>query len=112
MSKLIRLKSKIIRESVDPVLMPTNVVSAMKQDFPVAITGYLTCAATEAVCLIGIVFGDTSGRFVNGHSIRTSFVLERQLIHGYVIVKTLNSRYVICDWAPAEHGPLFTGVRH
>lgn len=84
----------------------------MKQDFPVAITGYLTCAAAEGACLVGIVFGDTSGRFVNGHSIRTSAVMERQLIHGYVIVETRNSRYVICDWSPAELGPRFNGVHH
>jgi hypothetical protein len=38
--------------------------------------------------------------------------LERQLMHGYVIVETLNSRYVICDWSPAELGPRFNGVHH
>lgn len=106
------LNSKLIHEIVDPVLVPTNVLTAMKKDFCVPITGYLTCAAAEGTCLVGIVFGDNTGRFANGHSIRTSVVLERQLMHGYVIVETLNSRYVICDWSPAELGPRFNGVHH
>lgn len=106
------LHSKSIRESIEPVSIPAMVLDAMATDFGVAITGYLICAAAEGVTLIGIVFGDNRGRFKNGHSIRTSVVTGRQVIQGHVIVETLNSRYVICNWAPAEHGPRFTGVHH
>ncbi|MDC6379916.1 hypothetical protein BW687_006965 [Pseudomonas graminis] len=106
------LHSKSIRESIEPVSIPARVRNAMATDFGVAITGYLICAAAERMTLIGIVFGDNRGRFKNGHSIRTSVVMERKLIHGYVIVETLNSRYVICDWSPADHGPRFNGVHH
>ncbi|UZJ58065.1 hypothetical protein OKW98_15740 [Pseudomonas sp. KU26590] len=106
------LHSKSIRESIEPVSIPAMVLDAMATDFGVAITGYLICAAAEGVTLIGIVFGDNRGRFKNGHSIRTSVVMGRQVIHGHVIIETLNSRYVVCDWAQEGLGPRFTGVHH
>jgi hypothetical protein len=92
------LASRVINESIESVLLPTKVVSAMKVDFGLQITGYLICAAAEGLRLVGIVFGDSTGRFADGHSIRTSMVLSQEVIHGYVIAETLNSRYVICGW--------------
>jgi hypothetical protein len=112
MSTLSRLKSKLIGEMIDPASIPATVLNAMTIDFRVPISGYLICAEAEGVALIGIVFGDNKGRFRNGHSIRTSVVLERQVIHGHVIVETLNSRYVVCDWSQEGLGPRFTGVHH
>lgn len=106
------LHSKLIRESIDQVSTPAMVLDAMATDFGVAINGYLICAAAEGVTLIGIVFGDNKRRFKNGHSIRTSAVMGQQVIHGYVIVDTLNSRYVVCDWAQEGLGTRFTGVHH
>jgi hypothetical protein len=31
--------------------------------------------------------------------IRTSLIMGSQEIQGYLVVQTLSSRYVICDWA-------------
>jgi hypothetical protein len=106
------LHSKLIRDRVDPVSIPAMVLNAMKTNFGVPVTGYLICAEADGVTLIGIVFGDTRGRFKNGDSIRTSVVMGRQVIHGHVIAETLNSHYVICNWAQEGLGPRFAGVHH
>ncbi len=106
------LHSEVIADIPVAVGIPAKVAAAMKIEFGFRVTGYLVCAVREGLGMIGVVYGDEKGRFANGHSIRTSAVLDAEVIQGYVVVQTLNSLYVICDWATAQSGPRFTGVHH
>ncbi|MHB0783849.1 hypothetical protein [Pseudomonas sp. NBRC 111132] len=81
--------------------MPSSVIKAMQIDFGWDITAYLTSVeyGTGELFLKGIVFGDREKRFDDGDPILTSFILASEVKHGYLVVQTLNSRYVVCDWA-------------
>lgn len=106
------LASRVITNADNPVGVPSIVAEAMRVDFGASVTGYLCCTAFEGYHAIGIVFQDLFGRFDNGHGIRTSNVLSKTVVKGYVVIETLNSRYVICGWAHDESGPRFTGRLH
>ncbi|MNO43449.1 hypothetical protein D3C76_336710 [compost metagenome] len=90
---------KIVDES--PAAVPSAVARAMKVDFDFEITAYLT--SVEYVqgeqFIKGHVFGDREKRFDDGNRIRTSIITSFQEAQGYLVAYTLNSRYVICDWA-------------
>ena len=46
--------------------LPQCVIDARKIDFGIQITGYLCCAEFEPPCVVGVVFCETRGRFVDG----------------------------------------------
>ncbi|POF95183.1 hypothetical protein BGP83_20075 [Pseudomonas putida] len=73
----------------------------MQAELGLEITGYLSSVkyGTGELFLRGIVFGDREKRFDDGELIRTSIIMASQEIQGYLVVQTLNSRYVVCDWA-------------
>lgn len=81
--------------------MPSSVKKAMQIDFGWEITAYLSSVeyGTGELFLEGIVFHDREKRFDDGDPIRTSIIMGSDQIHGYLIVQTLSSRYVVCDWA-------------
>jgi len=84
-----------------PATMPSSVLKAMQTEFELVITAYLSSASygEEELYLKGVVFGDREKRFDDGDSICTAIIMGIQEIQGYVVVQTLNSRYVVCDWA-------------
>lgn len=81
--------------------LPSSVAKAMKVDLGLLITGYLSSVeyGTDERFLRGIVFGDREKRFDDGDAIRTSIIIASQKIQEYLVVQTLNSCYVVCDWA-------------
>lgn len=85
----------------NPAPMPSGVLEAMEIQFGLAVTAYLTSVqyGEGEVYLTGIIFGDERKRFVNGTKIFTSIILGTQEIQGYLVVHTLSSSYVVCEWA-------------
>ncbi|MHC2148926.1 hypothetical protein [Pseudomonas sp. 210_17 TE3656] len=81
--------------------MPSSVIKAMHIDFGWEIKAFLSSVEYGAgeLFLKGIVFRDRDKRFDDGDPIRTSFIMGSKEIQGYLVVQTLSSRYVICDWA-------------
>ncbi|SDQ92083.1 hypothetical protein SAMN05216487_4659 [Pseudomonas sp. UC 17F4] len=81
--------------------MPSSVKKAMQIDFGWEITAFLSSVeyGTGELFLEGIVFCDREKRFDDGDPIRTSFIMGSKEVQGYLVVQTLSSRYVICDWA-------------
>jgi hypothetical protein len=92
--------------------IPSIVGKAMKVDFKKPVTAYLCYARLYGHCAVGLVFGDRIGRFADGNAIHTSNVVSRTSVNGYVVLETLNSRYVICTWSTVEFGPRFLGATH
>lgn len=88
--------------------IPSVVLAAMGRDFGGQITGYLCAVQIDRHSITGIVFRDRYCRFRDGAHIRTSTLIGAELIDGYVVVDTLNSRYVVCDFLPTEE-PLRPG---
>ncbi|GLO51019.1 hypothetical protein D3C76_1367970 [compost metagenome] len=90
---------------------PISVVCARTKNFGLPITGYLSATAFDEhlQCLVGVVYGESRGRFRDGAWIRTSPV-ERQWEHEcYSLFRTFNgSTYVVCDWLAQDLGPRFT----
>ncbi|WP_256585740.1 hypothetical protein [Pseudomonas sp. 02C 26] len=81
--------------------MPSSVIKAMQIDFRWEITAFLSSVeyGSGQLFLMGFVFSDREKRFDDGDPIRTSFIMGSQEIQGYLVVQTLSSRYVVCDWA-------------
>ncbi|MNJ68727.1 hypothetical protein D3C77_649990 [compost metagenome] len=73
----------------------------MQTEFELAISAYLssTSYGEAELYLKGLVFGDREKRFDDGDPICTSIIMGTQVIQGYLVVQTLNSLYVVCDWA-------------
>jgi len=86
-----------------PASIPSEVVKAMQIQFDLNVTAYLTSVqyGEGEVYLKGIIFGDKRQRFVNGTAIFTSPIISVHELQGYLFAHTLNSSYVICDWAGA-----------
>lgn len=82
------------------VSLPTSLAKAMKVDFGVPITAYISAAAYGAgdMYLEGVVFGDRAARFDDGDTIRTSIIMNSETIGGFLVVQTLSSIYVVCDF--------------
>ncbi|MFJ4066175.1 hypothetical protein ACIPW4_12845 [Pseudomonas sp. NPDC089996] len=91
--------SKVV--DVSPSAMPSTVAKAMQIDFDLEVTAYLSSVeyGPHELFLRGVVFGDRERRFDDGDPIRTSNIVSYEELQGYVIACTLNSVYVICDWA-------------
>lgn len=90
---------------------PISVVCARTKNFGLPITGYLCATAFDKhlQCLVGVVYGESRGRFLDGACIRTSPV-EGQWEHEcYSLFRTSNgSTYVVCDWLAQDLGQRFT----
>ncbi len=84
-----------------PAAISSGVAKAMDTQFDLAVTAYLSSAQymEGEVCLTGVIFGDDRKRFADGTTIFTSMIIRSQELQGYLVVHTLNSSYVICDWA-------------
>lgn len=91
--------SKIVH--VSPSAMPRTVANAMRVHFELEVTAYLSSVeyGLHELFLRGVVFGDRERRFDDGDPIRTSNIVSCEELHGYLIARTLNSTYVVCDWA-------------
>lgn len=78
---------------------PKCVIDAKKIDFGVQVTGYLCCAEVQSSCVVGVVFSETSGRFIDGLTIRSSDLQRVFEFMGYKLCETSSgSRYVVCHW--------------
>lgn len=91
--------SKIV--NVSPSALPITVAKAMQIGFDLEVTAFLSSVEYGAhdLFLRGIVFGDRERRFDDGDPIRTSNIVTYEEHQGYVVARTLNSTYVVCDWA-------------
>lgn len=91
--------SKIV--DVSPSAIPRTVAKAMQIEFELEVTAYLSSVEYGAHerFLKGVVFGDRERRFDDGDPIRTSNIVTYEEHQGYVVARTLNSIYVVCDWA-------------
>lgn len=80
--------------------LPTSVINAMRSDFGVPVTAFISAAAYGPgnMYLEGVVFADRGGRFDDGDTIRTSIILNSEAVEGFLIVQTLSSIYVVADW--------------
>ncbi|MBV4541294.1 hypothetical protein, partial [Pseudomonas vlassakiae] len=80
--------------------LPSSVINAMRRDFGAPVTAYISAAAYGAgdLYLEGVVFADRGGRFDDGDTIRTSIIMDSEIVEGYLVVRTLNSTYVVSDW--------------
>lgn len=80
--------------------IPAAVAMAMEMDFGMPITGFLFAAVDSPPILMGTVYGDTTGRFREGASIRTSRITNVSFIDGYSLFQTVGgSLYVVVSWA-------------
>lgn len=91
--------SKIVH--VSPSAIPSTVAKATQIEFDWEVTAYLSSVeyAPYELFLRGVVFGDRERRFDDGDPIRTSNIVTYEEFLGYVVARTLNSTYVVCDWA-------------
>lgn len=94
------------RHAVDdpPVTVPRIVLKAMEINFKFPITAYLSAAVFGAgeLYIEGFVFKDSGRRFDDGAMIRTSIIMSSHIVEGFLVVQTLSSTYVICDWAGVD----------
>lgn len=80
--------------------LPAEVAAAMEKDFGVSITAFLFAAVDSPPVIMGTIYGDTTGRFREGASMRTSRITGVTFIDGYALFQTVaGSRYVIVSWA-------------
>ncbi|KTB88297.1 hypothetical protein AO069_06555 [Pseudomonas syringae pv. syringae PD2774] len=89
-------------ESSQDYSIPSSVLDAMDKDFGEGITAFLCAVQLDGFSVNGIIFGDRTGRFRDGATVRTSTVIGAEMVSGYVVLETLNSRYVICDFSPVS----------
>lgn len=84
---------------VPPAAIPSTVAKAMVA-ITTNVTAYLSSVEYGAgeLFLKGVVFGDQEKRFNDGDTICTSVIRRTLHVDGYLVVETLNSSYVVCDW--------------
>ncbi|MCC9007296.1 hypothetical protein K7A70_13755 [Pseudomonas putida] len=73
----------------------------MQMGFELGITAYLSSVeyGPNELFLKGVVFGDRERRLADGDPIRTSNIVTYVDLQGYVVARTLNSKYLVCDLA-------------
>lgn len=93
--------------------IPAAVAEIMKMDFGMHITAYLLAAVDSPPVLMGTVFGDTTGRFQEGTSMRTSAIKNVCFIDGYALFRTVaGSLYVVVSWAPGGSNIYMNRIYH
>ncbi|HEX4550432.1 hypothetical protein [Pseudomonas sp.] len=93
--------------------IPTAVATAMKMDFGMPVTAYLLAAVDSPPILMGTVYGDNTGRFREGASIRTSRILQVFFIDGYSLFRTVGgSLYVVVSWIPRRGNIYMNRIYH
>lgn len=83
------------------VRLPSGVVNAMQSSWDFEITAYLTNVqyGSKELYLQGIIYGDRDKRFEDGSTIQTSIIIDTQQSQDYLVVRTLSSLYIVCEWA-------------
>jgi hypothetical protein len=80
--------------------IPAVVAEAMEKDFGMPITAFLFAAVDSPPVLMGTIYGDSTGRFREGASMRTSTIKNVLFIDGYSLFQTVaGSRYLVVSWA-------------
>lgn len=93
--------------------IPSAVATAMEMDFGVPISAYLLAAVDSPPILMGTVYGDKTGRFREGASIRTSRITNVDFVNGYSIFQTVaGSRYLVVSWAPGGNNLYMNRIYH
>lgn len=93
--------------------IPAAVAVAMEMDFGMAISAYLLAAVDSPPILMGTVYGDTTGRFREGASIRTSRITSVDFVNGYSIFQTVaGSQYLVVSWAPGGSNLYMNRIYH
>ncbi|MDX9669589.1 hypothetical protein QMK49_04950 [Pseudomonas sp. P8_250] len=93
--------------------VPAAVAMAMEKDFGVPVTAYLFAAIDSPPVLMGTVYGDTTGRFREGTSMRTSRIIGVLFIDGYSLFRTIaGSLYVVVSWIPGGSNIYMNRVYH
>lgn len=79
--------------------IPVGVQIAMKVEFGLPITGYLSGAIYSPPVILGVIYHDRRGRFLDGTAIHTSTLHAAVSAMGYWVVKTRSgSVYVVTSW--------------
>lgn len=92
---------------------PTAVATAMQVNFGLPVTAYLIATVDCPPILMGTVYGDTTGRFREGASIRTSRIQEVFFIDGYSLFRTISgSLYVVVSWIPPHSNIYMNRIYH
>lgn len=85
----------------------------MEKDFGVPVTAFLFAAVDSPPVMIGTIYGDTTGRFREGASIRTSRITNVSFIDGYSLIQTVaGSLYVVVSWAPGGGNIYMNRIYH
>ncbi|WP_027611837.1 hypothetical protein [Pseudomonas sp. URIL14HWK12:I6] len=93
--------------------VPAAVAAAMEMNFGMPVTAYLLAAVDSPPILMGTVYGDTTGRFREGASIRTSRIVKVFFIDGYSLFRTVGgSLYVVVSWIPPGNNIYMNRVYH
>lgn len=76
-----------------------QLAEALKATYPVPVTGFLVDAFVVANAGVGIIYRharrDSTGRFADGHLVRTSDIVSIECIDGRWLITTVNSMYVV-----------------
>ncbi|MDD2064473.1 hypothetical protein [Pseudomonas sp. 25571] len=79
-----------------------RIARASDQEYEDVITAYLTSVQIHGSSAVGVVFGHTkkepSGRFADGHLIRTSDILLASKEGKFWVITTIHSRYVVATF--------------
>ena len=104
MAQCLMLNSILIPEtsrSISPYAKQ-QLAQALKVTYPVPVTAFLVNVYVIANAAVGIVYrdvrSDATGRFNDGHLIRTSDIVELSQIDGRWLIKTVNSLYVVATF--------------
>lgn len=79
-----------------------RIARASGQGYEGDITAYLTSVQIHGSSAVGVVFGHTkkepSGRYADGHLIKTSDILLARKEGRFWVITTINSKYVIATF--------------
>ncbi|MGE8174689.1 hypothetical protein [Pseudomonas fluorescens] len=93
--------------------IPAAVAEAMENDFGVPITAFLFAAVDSPPVIMGTIYGDITGRFRDGASMRTSRITNVLFIDGFSLFQTLaGSRYLVVSWAPGGNNIYMNRIYH
>lgn len=79
-----------------------RIARASDQEYEDDITAYLASVQVHGSSAVGVVFGHTkkepSGRYADGHLIKTSDILLARKEGKFWVITTMNSRYVVATF--------------